>query len=265
MSLPSSSELAFITTCPVEKCASNSDKHKWFHVFCGGTFKLTIEGNLTCDKCNKTSALTHWKFDCGNHTAEKASHQLIDGALNSLKKDNDSVITAFLAKAIPLIKDQKDNQEQETQDDDLLIAIESRLNAYTRGDSKKDRSKRVNLVTPCPVNDCPNRNKYYQWTHKTCNKPLKLYRDGTVECVECNQSRPFVKWNFKCEEHQHDATKATHLRMQDVLDVFELMGNSEPKQAFIKDLKECLTQQFEEQQKEIEEQEKEQKMKEQQE
>ena len=262
MSLVSASklEIDFITTCPVEKCANNSDKHKWFHVLCGGTFKLTIEGNLACEKCKKSSPLIHWKFDCGNHSAETVSHNLIDNALNSLKKDNDSVVTEFLSKVIPLITEQKDNQKHLRDEVDFLIAIESRLNDYT----KRDRSKRVNLVTPCPVNNCPNRNKYYQWTHKTCNKPLKLYRDGTVECVECKQSRPFVKWNFKCEEHEHDHCKATYLKMQDVLDVFELMGDSEAKQAFIKDLKECLTQQFEEQKKEIEEQEKEQKMKEQQ-
>ena len=256
-SIPSSIlEIDFITTCPVEKCSTNPTKHKWLHVLCGGYFKLTIDGNLTCESCKKTSPLINWKFDCGNHPTESVSHNLIDNTINSLKKENDNVTAAFLSKVLPLIIEQKPTPDASLNEIDYLIAIESQLSAY----SKKDRSKRINLVTPCPVNNCPNRNKYYQWTHQTCNEPLKLYRDGTVECDKCKQSRPFIKWNFKCEEHDH--SKPTYLQMQDVLDVFELMGESDEKKAFIKDVKECLTEQYEEQKKEVEEQE--QKMKEEQ-
>lgn len=102
-------EVDFIAGCPVEGCSNFNKKYTWIHILCGGTEKLSEYGILRCVKCNLSSELVNWLFNCGAHDFKPASFQGLMQAMSimgSIKgidmkfllKLNESVCAQFAGK-----------------------------------------------------------------------------------------------------------------------------------------------------------------------
>ena len=59
----------------------------------------------------------------------------------------------------------------------------------------------VDFISPCPVQDCINKQKSYRWIHHNCGGYEKITNKGEIRCVRCGTSGLFVDWNFECQNH----------------------------------------------------------------
>ena len=59
----------------------------------------------------------------------------------------------------------------------------------------------VDFISPCPVQDCINKQKSYHWIHHNCWGYEKITNEGEIRCIRCGTSGLFVDWKFQCENH----------------------------------------------------------------
>lgn len=70
--------------------------------------------------------------------------------------------------------------------------------------NKEDQG--IDWISPCPVVNCKNKNKYYRWTHQQCGGTLLLNIKGEFVCNKCNIKKLFKEWFFHCGSHQPEET-----------------------------------------------------------
>ena len=87
------------------------------------------------------------------------------------------------------------------------------------------------LILPCPVQECRNKNKMYRWTHNRCGGRLKLNDKGIVRCIKCGEKGKFVDWPFNCGDHDYKVCSAEGVAH--ALVIMDQLSNSADKQAFI--------------------------------
>ena len=64
----------------------------------------------------------------------------------------------------------------------------------------------IDWISPCPVKNCPNKKKYYRWTHQQCGGTLLLSINGEFICNKCKTKKLFKDWFFHCGSHGPEET-----------------------------------------------------------
>ena len=64
----------------------------------------------------------------------------------------------------------------------------------------------VDFISPCPVQDCINKQKSYRWIHHNCGGYEKITNEGEIRCIRCGTSGLFVDWRFQCENHSFECS-----------------------------------------------------------
>ena len=60
----------------------------------------------------------------------------------------------------------------------------------------------IDFISPCPVDQCRNKNKSYRWIHNQCGGRLKLDDKGWLRCLKCCLTGPFGG-KFDCGDHDY--------------------------------------------------------------
>ena len=67
----------------------------------------------------------------------------------------------------------------------------------------------IDFISPCPVQDCVNKNKFYRWTHNQCGgRRLSLNDEGMLRCLKCGKKGKFVDFRFNCGDHNYKECSA---------------------------------------------------------
>jgi hypothetical protein len=61
----------------------------------------------------------------------------------------------------------------------------------------------IEFISPCPVQDCPNKGKKYRWLHTGCGGVEMLNYNGELRCVKCPKKGRFIDWKFNCGMHDY--------------------------------------------------------------
>ena len=64
-------------------------------------------------------------------------------------------------------------------------------------------TKELDFISPCPVDQCKNKDKKYRWTHNQCGGRLTLNDKGMLRCLKCGTQGPFMDWPFNCGDHDY--------------------------------------------------------------
>ena len=89
----------------------------------------------------------------------------------------------------------------------------------------------IDFISPCPVDQCKNKNKMYRWLHNNCGGREKLNSEGHLRCLKCSKKGPFVDWLFDCGEHEYREVSAQGIAH--ALGVMAQIAVEESEQAFI--------------------------------
>lgn len=66
---------------------------------------------------------------------------------------------------------------------------------------KEDNDYKIDLVCPCPVEGCINKNNdNLKWRHSKCGGYEILTANSTI-CKKCGHKAPLIDCVFKCEQH----------------------------------------------------------------
>jgi hypothetical protein len=66
----------------------------------------------------------------------------------------------------------------------------------------------VDFISPCPVQQCVNKQKSYRWIHTDCGGREKLNDEGNLRCLKCGKVGPFIDWKFNCGDHDYEKASA---------------------------------------------------------
>ena len=66
----------------------------------------------------------------------------------------------------------------------------------------------IDFISPCPVQECVNKNKSYRWIHSDCGGREKLNDEGNLRCLKCATKGKFVDWKFNCGDHDYKEVSA---------------------------------------------------------
>lgn len=66
----------------------------------------------------------------------------------------------------------------------------------------------IDFVSPCPVQQCINKNKTYRWIHSNCGGREKLNSKGELRCLKCSTKGDFIDWRFDCGDHDYEEVSA---------------------------------------------------------
>ena len=75
------------------------------------------------------------------------------------------------------------------------------------------------FTCPCPVDNCSNNKKSYEWKHSYCGGYEKLNANGILRCIKCGEKGPLVDWEFNCGNHGYESAS-----LQGLLAAFSIMG-----------------------------------------
>jgi hypothetical protein len=89
----------------------------------------------------------------------------------------------------------------------------------------------VDFISPCPVQDCINKQKSYRWIHHNCGGYEKITNEGEIRCIRCGTSGLFVDWKFRCENHSFKQASAQGVAY--ALSVMAQLSVKPEEQAFI--------------------------------
>ena len=89
----------------------------------------------------------------------------------------------------------------------------------------------VDFISPCPVQDCINKQKSYRWIHHNCGGYEKITNEGEIRCIRCGTSGLFVDEQFKCENHSSKPVSAQGVAY--ALSVMAQLSVKPEEQAFI--------------------------------
>ena len=71
---------------------------------------------------------------------------------------------------------------------------------------------RIELVMPCPVQECIEENEQlYQWKHKKCKQVLYLDREGQIICDKCKLNANLIDFKFNCKVGHKDDVEPTSI------------------------------------------------------
>ena len=59
----------------------------------------------------------------------------------------------------------------------------------------------IDFVSPCPVEECKNKNTSYTWSHYNCGGHEKITNQGNIYCLKCGTNGLFTDWKFNCGAH----------------------------------------------------------------
>ena len=68
--------------------------------------------------------------------------------------------------------------------------------------------KEIDFISPCPADQCKNKNKRYRWTHNQCGGRLKLNDEGMLRCLKCGKKEGFSDFRFNCGDHDYEDCSA---------------------------------------------------------
>ena len=78
----------------------------------------------------------------------------------------------------------------------------SETNRFIAEPLTKEQIKEIYFISPCPVQDCVNKNKMYRWTHVKCGGGrLSLNDEGMLRCLKCGKKGKFIDFRFNCGDH----------------------------------------------------------------
>ena len=66
----------------------------------------------------------------------------------------------------------------------------------------------IDFISPCPVQQCINKNKSYRWIHSDCGGREKLNDQGKLRCLKCDTKGDFIDWKFNCGDHDYESASA---------------------------------------------------------
>jgi hypothetical protein len=69
-------------------------------------------------------------------------------------------------------------------------------------------TKEIDFISPCPVDQCKNKNKIYRWTHNQCGGKLSLNNEGMLRCLKCGKKEELVDSRFNCGDHDYEECSA---------------------------------------------------------
>lgn len=205
----SSTEIPFISRCPISSCENISEVFTWYHPdkSCKGLLNLTIEGDIHCTKCEIRIPFMEWPFQCPNHYSNRFVNQNgIINVVSSLKEES--------------------KLESELFFDTLLDNL---LKKYSQ--LSEDEFEEIEFIAPCPCDECKNLDNVFNWKHPQCGGDLHLTRRGEIKCIRCEKKMLFSKWMFDCGKHQEQ--NATIEGMQKCFRMITLNATFTKKQLFI--------------------------------
>lgn len=66
----------------------------------------------------------------------------------------------------------------------------------------------IDFVSPCPVEECKNKNTSYKWSHYNCGGREKITNEGKIYCLKCGTDGLFTDWEFNCGAHDFKEASA---------------------------------------------------------
>ena len=69
----------------------------------------------------------------------------------------------------------------------------------------------IDFVSPCPVEECKNKNTSYKWSHYNCGGREKITNEGKIYCLKCGTDGLFTEWKFNCGAHDFKEPSAQGL------------------------------------------------------
>ena len=66
----------------------------------------------------------------------------------------------------------------------------------------------IDFVSPCPVEECKNKNTSYTWSHYNCGGHEKITNQGNIYCLKCGTNGLFTDWKFNCGDHDFKEASA---------------------------------------------------------
>jgi hypothetical protein len=127
----------------------------------------------------------------------------------------------------------------------------SETNRFIAEPLTKEQIKEIYLISPCPVQDCVNKNKMYRWTHVKCGGGrLSLNDEGMLRCVKCGKKGKFVDFRFDCGDH--DSKECSAQGVSHSLAFMAQRAEEKSQQKFIAKITASLMQQFSDRGKESE-------------
>ena len=102
----------------------------------------------------------------------------------------------------------------------------------------------IDWISPCPVKNCPNKKKYYRWTHQQCGGTLLLSIKGEFICNKCKTKKLFKDWFFHCGSHGPEETSKQGA--SEALDSLSKLIVKKSKEKIISQLIKAVLNQFQE-------------------
>jgi hypothetical protein len=102
----------------------------------------------------------------------------------------------------------------------------------------------IDWISPCPVKNCPNKKKYYRWTHQQCGGTLLLSVNGEFICNKCKTKKLFKDWFFHCGSHGPEET--SQQGASEALDSLSKLIVKKNKEKIISQLIKAVLNQFQE-------------------
>ena len=212
-------EIDFIAPCPVQDCIDKNKCYKWIHTKCKGRLKLNDKGMLRCINCGTQEPFVNWPFNCGDHEDKECSARGFAHAFGIIPQlaDGDEKKQLFIKEVTIIVMKQILEQQKERKivDGGCMISEEC-SNFYNKSEQKSFQEQsnhksneevlELDLISPCPVQECVTKDTLYKWTHNKCGGQLKLNIKGMIRCHECGTQVKYVDWPFNCGAHNGKKT-----------------------------------------------------------
>ena len=100
----------------------------------------------------------------------------------------------------------------------------------------------IDFISPCPVQECVNKNRMYKWTHNQCGGRLKLNDEGMVRCLKCGTKEEFIDFRLNCGDHDYEDCSAQGIAH--ALAIMGLVAKEESRQKFVKRVADAIMKQI---------------------
>ena len=111
------------------------------------------------------------------------------------------------------------------------------------GEGFKSTLTEIDFISPCPVQECINKNDPITWVHVVCGQgKMKLTDQGQLRCINCNRKGTFIDWKFDCGDH--DYKEASRQGIAHALAIMAQLVGGENEQVFIATVTQCIMRQF---------------------
>ena len=110
-----------------------------------------------------------------------------------------------------------------------MTEIEERYNRI--GEQVNNLIHEIDFISPCPVEQCVNKNEPITWVHVCGKGKMKLLDSGELRCTDCSTQGLFVDWRFNCGDHDYE--KASYQGVGHALAIMSQLVGGEKEQLFI--------------------------------